>query len=107
MAAALAELRATPVVAGYLSAAEPTVTQALSMLYGQVGPKVAVANYLLAPGVFFHRLTALAAAAQEADRAASGASSRTPVIVSTPLAPHPLLARIALQRYDEALATAH
>ena len=51
------------------------------------GPvEVAVATYLLAPGVFTHRL--------------DGVARR----VTAPLAPHRRLAELVLRRYDSALA---
>lgn len=93
VAAALARRRGTPVAAGYLSAATPTVAAVLDRYRAQAattGPaEVAVATYLLAPGFFADRLA----------RLADG------LPVSAPLAPHPRLAELVLRRYDA--ATAH
>jgi sirohydrochlorin ferrochelatase len=48
--------RGTPVVAGFASAARPTVDEAVSFLASLTGQPVAVATYLLAPGLFHDRL---------------------------------------------------
>jgi sirohydrochlorin ferrochelatase len=55
-AAMLAARRGTPVVAGFASAARPTVDEAVSFLASLTGQPVAVATYLLAPGLFHDRL---------------------------------------------------
>jgi len=84
VAEALAGLRGAEVTPAYLSAARPRVEDV-------VGPGAVVAGYLLSPGFFADRL----------DRVARGAGA---VVVSGPLAPHPLLASLVLRRYDEALS---
>jgi sirohydrochlorin ferrochelatase len=86
--AALAQRRGTPVVAGYSSAQSPTVAEAVASLRAEhPGTPVAVASYLLAPGVFSARLEA------------AGAD-----VVAGPLGVDPRVAVLALRRYDEALA---
>jgi uroporphyrin-III C-methyltransferase / precorrin-2 dehydrogenase / sirohydrochlorin ferrochelatase len=52
----LAAHRRAPVVAAFASAARPTVDEAVSFLAGLTGQPVAVASYLLAPGLFHDRL---------------------------------------------------
>jgi sirohydrochlorin ferrochelatase len=96
-AAALGRRLDRPVTACYLSAAEPNVTvavtDALTAAQGRSGDRgrngiVAVATYLLSPGVFADRLAEIALAA--------GAGR-----VAAPLAGNPALARLVLRRYDE------
>lgn len=55
-AALLAAHRRAPVVAAFASAARPTVDEAVSFLASLTGEPVAVAAYLLAPGLFHDRL---------------------------------------------------
>jgi sirohydrochlorin ferrochelatase len=55
-AAMLAAHRHAPVVAAFASAARPTVDEAVSFLASLTGQPVAVASYLLAPGLFHDRL---------------------------------------------------
>jgi sirohydrochlorin ferrochelatase len=55
-AAMLAACRGTPVVAAFVSAAHPTVDEAVTVLAGLTGKPVAIAAYLLAPGLFHDRL---------------------------------------------------
>jgi sirohydrochlorin ferrochelatase len=55
-AAMLAAYRGAPVVAAFVSAAHPTVDEAVTVLAGLTGKPVAVAAYLLAPGLFHDRL---------------------------------------------------
>ena len=55
-AAMLAAHRGTPVVAAFASAARPAVGEAVSFLADLTGQPVAVAAYLLAPGLFHDRL---------------------------------------------------
>jgi sirohydrochlorin ferrochelatase len=87
IAAALAERRGTPVTAGFLASARPTVGEAVARARSaNPGRPVAIASYLLAPGNFSGRLEAAGA-----DR------------VAQPLAPHLDLARLALRRFDEAV----
>jgi sirohydrochlorin ferrochelatase len=83
VAALLAARRRGPVLVGYLSAAPPTVAQALCDARG-TGRPVWVATYLLAEGIFAGRLAEVAGAR-----------------LTAPLAPHPELARLVLRRYDE------
>jgi sirohydrochlorin ferrochelatase len=78
----LANLLDVPVAEAYLSAALPTVAQAVARLRCQTGGKVAVASYLLAPGHFQDQL---------ADCGADW--------VTEPLGGHPALAGLVLDRY--------
>src|SRR5499427_10319267 len=85
-AAMLAMHRHGPVVAAFATAARPTVDEAVSFLADVTGQPVAVAAYLLAPGVFHDRL---------------GAS--TGAWVSGPIGDHPAVAELVLDRfYDRA-----
>jgi sirohydrochlorin ferrochelatase len=86
VAADLAARLARPVTTGYLSAATPTLADAVRAARAD-DRRVTLATFLLAPGYFADVL-----AAAGADRA------------SAPLAPHPALAELVLRRYDEALA---
>ncbi|WP_432501454.1 sirohydrochlorin chelatase [Kineococcus arenarius] len=79
-----ARLRA-PVTTGFLSAQEPTVADAVAAARRAGARRVAVASYLLAPGVFSQRL------------AAAGADA-----VAEPMGPHPLLVDLVLRRYEAA-----
>jgi sirohydrochlorin ferrochelatase len=82
----LADRIGLPVEVGYLSGRGRRLREALE------GPgRVAVASYLLAPGFF-------------ADRAARISAAAGAVMCSTPLGDDPRIARLALIRYDEALA---
>jgi sirohydrochlorin ferrochelatase len=67
----------------FASAAEPSVGQAVADLRGRGAPLVAVASYLLFPGVFADRL------------AAAGAD-----LTGAPLGDAPEVARLVLARYD-------
>ena len=71
----------------YASAGEPTVTEAVDALRQRGAPRVAVASYLLGPGLFADRV------------AASGAD-----VVSDPLADAPEVAAVVIARYDDAAA---
>ncbi len=84
--AVLAELRTGRVGAGFGSKAVPSVPDAVEALRTGSGRRVAVASYLLAPGYFHDQL------------ATAGAD-----VVSAPLLPSPLIAEIALSRYDDAV----
>jgi sirohydrochlorin ferrochelatase len=84
-AALLADQLEVPVLAGYLSAAKPTVAQAVARLREQTGRPIAVATYLLAPGHFSDQL------------AESGADWTT-----APLGGHPALAGLVIDRYRTA-----
>ena len=81
-AALLASHLQAPVRAAFASAARPTVGEAVADLAARTGGPVAVASYLLAPGVFAGRLRA------------SGAAW-----VSAPLGDHPAVAGLVLERF--------
>ncbi|WP_394939830.1 sirohydrochlorin chelatase [Psychromicrobium sp. YIM B11713] len=85
MAGQLRALLPCPVRVGYGAGAEPRVPAAVQLLRQQLPEhaKVAVASYLLAPG-YFHRLLSQAGADQ----------------LAAPLLPDPVLAQIALDRFD-------
>ncbi|MDQ0619980.1 sirohydrochlorin chelatase [Arthrobacter globiformis] len=98
----LRALRSNRVVPAYGASAKPSVPEAVAMLREEaaggagagesaggvsVGGRVVVASYLLAPGFFHDQL------------AKAGAD-----LVTEPLLPSPVLAEIALERYDAALA---
>ncbi|PPK98610.1 sirohydrochlorin ferrochelatase [Kineococcus xinjiangensis] len=85
---ALAARRGAPVLAGYLSIAQPTVPEAVRLARA-TGREVSIASYLLAPGVFTERLGQAGA-----DR------------VCAPLGADPRIAALALARYDAALQQA-
>jgi sirohydrochlorin ferrochelatase len=78
-----------PVLAAYLSAARPTVPEAVDRLREQTGGPVAVASYLLAPGYFQDQL------------AGSGADW-----VTAPLGGHPAVAGLVIDRYRAAAKAA-
>jgi len=81
-AAMLAAHRGTPVVAGFASAARPTVDEAVTFLADLTGRPVAVAAYLLAPGLFHDQLWL-----------SSGGW------VSAPLGDHPAVAELIMDRF--------
>jgi sirohydrochlorin ferrochelatase len=98
----LRELRSNRMVAAYGASAKPSVPDAVAMLREEleggagagesagavdVGGRVVIASYLLAPGFFHDQL------------AKAGAD-----VVTEPLLPSPVLAEIALDRYDAAVA---
>ena len=98
----LRELRSNRIVAAYGASAKPSVPDAVTMLREElaggagagesagavdVGGRVVVASYLLAPGFFHDQL------------AKAGAD-----LVTEPLLPSRVLAEIALDRYDAAVA---
>lgn len=86
--AVLAELRTGPVRPGFGSKASPSVPDAVAGFRGGTDESpVALASYLLAPGYFHDQL------------AKAGAD-----VVSAPLLPSPVIAEIALARYDDAVA---
>ncbi|MCF2529484.1 sirohydrochlorin chelatase [Yinghuangia soli] len=87
MAALLGALTGRPVVPSYLCAGAPTPAEAVAALHADGVRNVAVSGYLMSPG-YFARKAAGSGAAATAD----------------PLGAHPALARLALARYDEALA---
>jgi sirohydrochlorin ferrochelatase len=72
-----------PALAAFASAGRPTVAEAVADLAARTGGPVAVASYLLAPGVFAGRLRA------------SGAAW-----VSAPLGDHPAVAGLILERFS-------
>lgn len=76
-----------PVTVGFGASATPSVTDAVAAARTAGAQRVVVAAYLLAPGHFHSAL------------AAAGAD-----VVTAPLGPHPLLAQVALDRYDEQVA---
>jgi sirohydrochlorin ferrochelatase len=101
LAGQLRALRPNRIVAAYGASAKPSVPEAVAMLRVEaaggagagksagavdVGGRVVVASYLLAPGFFHDQL------------AKAGAD-----LVTEPLLPSPVLAEIALERYDAAL----
>jgi sirohydrochlorin ferrochelatase len=81
-AALLAACRGTSVVAAFASAARPTVDEAVTFLAALTGKPVAVAAYLLAPGLFHDQLWL---------------SSGT--WVSAPLGDHPAVADLIVDRF--------
>jgi sirohydrochlorin ferrochelatase len=83
-ARALAVRLGTPVRVGYAATASPTVADAVDQARG----RVAVASWLLAPGLFQRRV------------ADSGAD-----VVTTPLGTHPAAADLVLRRYAAAVRT--
>jgi sirohydrochlorin ferrochelatase len=86
-AAMLAAHRHAPVVAAFASAARPTVDEAVSFLASLTGQPVAVAAYLLAPGLFHDRLWL-----------------STGGWVSGPIGDHPAVAELILDRFCDAAA---
>ncbi|WP_427015452.1 sirohydrochlorin chelatase [Pseudarthrobacter sp. P1] len=79
-------LRSEPVLAGYGASAQPSVPDAVAALRERGCTHVAIASYLLAPG-YFHDQLGLAGAD----------------LVSAPLLPSPLMAELALERFDAAV----
>ena len=76
------------VVPAYASAAEPRVDAAVTRMRGE-GRRVAIATYLLAPGLFHDQLCD------------AGAD-----VVTPPLLPHPAIADLVLRRYREVAESA-
>ena len=87
LAADLAVRRPETILAAYGASAQPSVSDAVAQLRGQGAAGVAVASYLLAPGYFHDQL-----AKAGADR------------VGEPLLPSQLLAQLALEHFDAAVA---
>ncbi|WP_411374019.1 sirohydrochlorin chelatase [Arthrobacter sp. MPF02] len=100
----LGQLRSNRMVAAYGASAKPSVPDAVAMLREElaggagagesaggvdVGGRVVIASYLLAPGYFHDQL------------AKAGAD-----VVTEPLLPSRVIAEIALERYDAAVAKA-
>jgi sirohydrochlorin ferrochelatase len=88
-AALLSAYWRAPVVAAFASAARPTVEDAVAGLRDRTGQDVAVASYLLSPGLFQGRL------------ARGGARW-----VSGPLGDHPAVARLVVHRFRTVAQTA-
>ena len=88
-AALLAAHLMVPVLAAFASAGQPAVDEAIAILTARTGGPVAVASYLLAPGVFHDRL------------AASGAAW-----ISAPLGDHPAVASLVIDRFHAVSAAA-
>jgi sirohydrochlorin ferrochelatase len=86
-AALLQRGRTGPVSTGYGSAAQPTVSEAVSAARRGGAERVVVAAYLLAPGHFHDKL------------AAAGADA-----VTAPLLPDQRIASVLLDRFDAAVA---
>ncbi|MFG2759868.1 sirohydrochlorin chelatase [Streptomyces wuyuanensis] len=78
-------LGGVPVLPAYASAVSPTVPEALRALAARGRHRVAVASYFTAPGRF-----------------ATASRGAAPWIAAAPMGAHPALARLVLQRYDEA-----
>ncbi|MER7465075.1 sirohydrochlorin chelatase [Streptomyces sp. NPDC097981] len=79
-------LDGVPVVPAYASAAAPTVPDAVHALAARGHHRIAVASYFTAPGRF-----------------ATQSAAAAPGPAAAPLGDHPALARLVLQRYDEAV----
>jgi sirohydrochlorin ferrochelatase len=75
------------ILPAYGASAEPNVPDAVAELRAEETDRVVIASYLLAPGFFHDQL------------AKAGADA-----VAAPLLPTPEVARIALDRFDAALA---
>lgn len=82
---ALSERLATPVRVGYAATAQPSIADAVARARGR-GRRVAVASWLLAPGLFQRKLTD------------AGAD-----VVAEPLGVHPRVVDLILRRYQHAL----
>jgi sirohydrochlorin ferrochelatase len=76
-----------PVTAAFASAGSPSVAQALDRIRSGPAPRVVIASYLLAPGLFHERL------------ADSGAD-----VVSAPIGADEDVAALVWRRFDEAVA---
>jgi sirohydrochlorin ferrochelatase len=86
-ASLLAAHLGVPVLPAFVTAARPTVEEAVAALARETGRPAAVATYLLAPGIFHDRLRRCGAA-----------------WVSAPLGAHPALARLVAARFRETVA---
>ncbi len=87
-ASALSTLVERPVVPAFLTAAEPSVPDAVAALRARGHARVAVASYLLAPGVF-------------ADRIADAGAD----LVSAPIGVHPHVVKAVRSAYAAVAAT--
>ena len=76
-----------PVTAAFASAGSPTVAQALDRIRSGPAPRIVIASYLLAPGLFHERLVA------------SGAD-----VVSAPIGADEDVAALVWRRFDEVVA---
>lgn len=85
MAALLAEHLGRPVAIAHIAAAQPSVPEAIAAAR-ETGARVALANYLLAPG-YFHTLLEQAGAD----------------VLAGPLGDHPLVAEVVVDRYQAVL----
>lgn len=83
VAAALSRGAGRPVLAGYASAADPRVPEAVARLRATGAKRIAIAAMLLADGQFYRSLTA------------AGAD-----VVTRPLGRHPAVVDLILSRYD-------
>ncbi|WP_405808392.1 sirohydrochlorin chelatase [Streptomyces sp. NBC_00210] len=81
-------LGGVPVVPAYASAVSPTVPAAVRALTARGRHRIAVASYFAFPGQF-----------------AAASAAAAPWIAAAPLGAHAALARLVLQRYDDALTT--
>lgn len=79
---ALSALVGRPVVPAFLTAAQPGVAEAVAALRASGHDRIAIASYLLAPGVFADRLHLCGAD-----------------LVSAPIGCHPLVVRAAISAY--------
>jgi sirohydrochlorin ferrochelatase len=86
VATALSTRLATPVRVGYAATARPTVADAVTCARGR-GRRVAVASWLLAPGLFQRKLVDAGAG-----------------VVAEPLGVHPSVVDLVVRRYHQALA---
>ena len=83
----LAERLGRPVIPAFLTVAQPSVTQAVAQLRESGHDRVAVASYLLAPGVFAERLQTVGAD-----------------VVSDPIGVHPLVVEAVANAYAAVVA---
>jgi len=83
----LAERLGRPVIPAFLTVAQPSVTQAVAQLRESGHDRVAVASYLLAPGVFAERLQTVGAD-----------------VVSDPIGVHPLVVEAVANAYAVVVA---
>ena len=90
-AARLSSRLQLPVLAGFASAAQPTVASAVEQLRRRGVGDIAVLRYVLAPGRFADDI--------ENDALAAGA-----VAVAAPLGAHPAVAELVVRRYQDAVA---
>jgi sirohydrochlorin ferrochelatase len=81
-AAQLSGLVGRPVVPAFLTAAQPSVTEAVAQLRASGHDRISIASYLLAPGVFSERLHACGAD-----------------MVSDPIGVHPLVVEAVASAY--------